>query len=223
MTPMKVALLGLGSVGRGVAQVLSNPSYGFVITAAADSKSGVVAEQGTSLNMDDVFSRKAATGKCGDAAWTADRIVREAEYDILVEVTPTNAQTGEPALSNIRAALQRGKHVVTSNKGPVSIAYPELSRLAAEHNVAFLFEGTVAGAVPIINGLTHGLAGNKVHQLFGILNGTCNYVLTRMEEEGLTYSQALDEARDLGYAEADPTYDVNGKMLYSTWVLRWMT
>ena len=210
MTPMKVALLGLGSVGRGVAQVLSNPSYGFVITAAADSKSGVVAEQGTSLNMDDVFSRKAATGKCGDAAWTADRIVREAEYDILVEVTPTNAQTGEPALSNIRAALQRGKHVVTSNKGPVSIAYPELSRLAAEHNVAFLFEGTVAGAVPIINGLTHGLAGNKVHQLFGILNGTCNYVLTRMEEEGLTYSQALDEARDLGYAEADPTYDVNG-------------
>jgi len=207
---MKIALLGLGSVGRGVVQVLSNPTYGYVITAAADSKSGTVAQQGKSLNMDKVFASKAATGRCGDTAWTAERIVNEAEYDILVEVTPTNAQTGEPALSNIRTALARGKHVVTSNKGPVSIAYPELAQLAAEHNAAFMFEGTVAGAVPIINGLAHGLAGNKVHQLFGILNGTCNYILTRMEEEGLTYAQALDEARDLGYAEADPTYDVNG-------------
>ena len=210
MTPMKIALLGLGSVGRGVARVLSDPAYGFVITAAADSKSGAVAQPGSSLDMDEVFSRKAATGRCGDTAWNAERIVREAEYDILVEVTPTNAQTGEPALSHIRTALARGKHVVTSNKGPVSIAYPELAQLAAEHNAALLFEGTVAGAVPIINGLVHGLAGNKVLQLFGILNGTCNYILTRMEEESLTYAQALDEARDLGYAEADPTYDVNG-------------
>lgn len=208
--PMKVALLGLGSVGRGVAQVLSDPAYGFVITAAADSRSGAVAAPGEVLNMDEVFARKAATGRCGDAAWNAERIAREAEYDILVEVTPTNAATGEPALSTVRAALSRGKHVVTSNKGPVSIAYPELARFAAENNAAFLFEGTVAGAVPIINGLRHGLAGNRVQQLFGILNGTCNYILTRMEEEGLTYAQALDEARDLGYAEADPTYDVNG-------------
>lgn len=210
MTPIKVALLGLGSVGRGVAQVLADPAYGFVITAAADSKSGVVAEPGTSLAMDEMFARKAASGRCGDPAWTAERIAHEAEYDVLVEVTPTNAETGEPALSTIRAALSRGKHVVTSNKGPVSIAYPELARIAAEHKAAFMFEGTVAGAVPIINGLRHGLAGNSVRELFGVLNGTCNYILTRMEDEGLTYAQALDEARDLGYAEADPTYDVNG-------------
>ncbi|MDU9376920.1 Homoserine dehydrogenase [Methanocorpusculaceae archaeon Sp1] len=210
MKPMRIALLGLGSVGRGVAKVLANPEYGFVITAAADSKSGAVAPLGGTLDMCEVFARKNATGKCGDSAWSAERIVREAEYDILVEVSPTNAQTGEPALSNIRAALMRGKHVVTSNKGPISIAYPELSAVAKEHNAGLMFEGTVAGAVPIMNGLRHGLAGNRVNALFGVLNGTCNYILTRMEEEGLTYQQALLEASDLGYAEADPSADVNG-------------
>lgn len=210
MKPLNVALLGLGSVGRGVARVLGETEYGFVITAAADSKTGVVAPVGGALNMKDVFARKKATGSCGDPSWNAERIVREAEYDILVEVTPTNALTGEPALTHTRIALMRGKHVVTSNKGPVSLAYRELHALAEAGHVGFLFEGTVAGAVPIMNGLRHGLAGNRVKALFGVLNGTCNYILTRMEEEGLTYPQALAEARDLGYAEADPTSDVNG-------------
>ncbi len=210
MKPMRIALLGLGSVGRGVVEVLTTREYGFVITAAADSRSGAVSPDGSALDMKAVFERKNRTGLCGDPAWTADRIVREADYDILVEVTPTNAATGEPALSHILAALSRGKHVVTSNKGPVSLAYHQITALAEEHHAGFGFEGTVAGAVPILNGLRHGLAGNRVKALFGVLNGTCNYILTRMEEEGLTYIQALAEARDLGYAEADPTYDVNG-------------
>lgn len=202
-----IALIGIGSVGRGVGEVLLKDGR-FRIVAAADSKSGVV--DPTGVDIEQLLAKKKKTGRCGDASWTASRIASEAEYDILVEVTPTNADTGEPALSIIKIALGRGKHVVTSNKGPVSLASRELLSLAEQHNVGFLFEGTVAGAVPILRGIKYGLAGNKIKALYGVLNGTCNYILTRMEEEGLTYIQALSEARDLGYAEADPTSDING-------------
>lgn len=204
---MKIALIGLGSVGRGVGYVVKNDPR-FKIVAAADSKSGAVDPNG--LDIDCLLKAKKETGRCGTPEWTAFRIAAEIDYDVLVEVTPTNAETGEPALSTMKIALSRGKHVVTSNKGPISLFYPELESLATENNVSLRFEGTVAGAVPIINGIRNGLAGNKVKALFGVLNGTCNYILSRMEEEGLTYMQALAEARDLGYAEADPTYDVNG-------------
>ena len=204
---MKVALIGMGSVGRGVSHVLKNDSH-FKIVAAADSKSGTVNPDG--LDIDRLLQAKKDTGRIGTPDWTAFRIAAEVDYDVLVEVTPTNAETGEPALSTIKIALSRGKHVVTSNKGPISLYYRELESLAEENGVSLRFEGTVAGAVPIINGIKNGLAGNKVKALFGVLNGTCNYILSRMEEEGLTYVQALAEARDLGYAEADPTYDVNG-------------
>lgn len=202
-----VALIGLGSVGRGVGEVLLKDGR-FRIVAAADSKSGMVDPAG--IDIEQLLAKKKKTGRCGDAAWTASRIASEAEYDILVEVTPTNAETGEPALSIVKSALGRRKHVVTSNKGPVSLASRELLTLAEKNNVGFLFEGTVAGAVPILRGIKYGLAGNKIKALYGVLNGTCNYILSRMEEEGLTYVQALSEARDLGYAEADPTYDING-------------
>ncbi len=207
MKTWNIALIGLGSVGRGVTKVLLGEER-FRIVAAADSKSGVFDPAG--LDIEEVLAKKKKTGRCGDPAWPAARIAAEAEYDILVEVIPTNAETGEPALFIIRSAIMRGKHVVTSNKGPVSLASKELLRLAEQNNVGFLFEGTVAGAVPILRGIKYGLAGNKIKALYGILNGTCNYILTRMEEEGLTYIQALAEARDLGYAEADPTYDING-------------
>ncbi|MDO5845200.1 MAG: homoserine dehydrogenase [Methanocorpusculum sp.] len=204
---MRIALIGLGSVGKGVGHVLKNDKR-FTITAAADSKSGVVNDKG--LNIEELLAKKKTTGVCGSHEWNAMKIASEADYDVLVEVTPTNAITGEPALSVIKAALSRGKHVVTSNKGPISVAYKELQKLADENHAELRFEGTVAGAVPIINGIKHGLGGNKIKSVSGVLNGTCNYILTRMEEEGLTYSQALAEARDLGYAEKDPTYDVNG-------------
>lgn len=204
---MKIALIGIGSVGRGVGEVLKNDKR-FKIVAAADSKSGLVNPEG--IDFDAIMAAKKKTGRCGTTDWTAFRIAAEVDYDTLVEVTPTNAETGEPALSTIKIALSRGKHVVTSNKGPISLAYRDLKALAKENNADIRFEGTVAGAVPIINGMKNGLAGNPVKALFGVLNGTCNYILSRMEEEGLTYQQALAEARDLGYAEADPTYDVNG-------------
>ena len=205
---MKVAILGLGAVGRGVLDVLASQENGLVVTAVADSRSALIESEGIDISA--VLERKKETGVCGDRNLRAADVVKTADYDILVEVTPTDAETGEPALSYIKEALARGKHVVTSNKGPIALHYPELSTLAKEQGSVIGFEATVCGAIPIIQTLQHGLAGNEVRRVFGVLNGTCNYILTRMADEKLTYAQALLEARELGYAEADPTYDIKG-------------
>ncbi|MDG6249680.1 homoserine dehydrogenase [Methanocalculus sp.] len=203
---MKVAIIGFGVVGQGLARALADT--GFTITAVADSRSAAIDADG--LNIPDILARKEETGLCGDTGIGSAAILSSGAFDILVEVSPTNADTGEPALSTIRSALAMGKHVVTSNKGPIACAYHELKALADQKGVKLGYEATVAGAVPIVSGLRQGLAGNTISSLHGILNGTCNYILTRMRDEGLTYPQALQEARDLGYAEADPTYDVKG-------------
>jgi homoserine dehydrogenase len=205
---LKIALLGMGAVGRGILHAVAEKDIGLIITAVADSRSGCIDPKG--LNLRELLVRKEMTGICGDVSINAETIVKTAPYDILVEMTPTEVRNGEPATTYIRHALSRGCHVVTSNKGPVALHYHELSSLARNNKVQFRFEATVAGAIPIIQTLMYNLGGNELISLYGVLNGTCNYILTRMAEEGLTYKQALDEARTLGYAEADPTYDVKG-------------
>ena len=204
-----IAVLGLGSVGKGILEMVhKKPDLGIVITAVADSKSGIFNPGG--LDAADIIRRKKSNRPCGEGCTSAADVVSHADYDILVEVTPTNADTGEPALSYMKTAIMRGKHVVTSNKGPISRHLGELKKMAAEHGVSLRYEATVGGAIPIMHTLGEGLAGNEVIALYGVLNGTCNFILTRMAAEGLTYEQALAEARELGYAEADPTYDVKG-------------
>ncbi len=198
----------MGSVGRGIIRTISQKDLGLIITAVADSRSACIDPDG--LDISDLLKRKEKTSICGDTSISAEHVVLNAPYDILVEVTPTDARSGEPATSYIQNALKLGRHVVTSTKGPVSLHYHALSSLAGNNGVQFRFEATVAGAIPIIQTLMHNLGGNEIISLYGVLNGTCNYILTRMAEEGLTYRQALDEARTLGYAEADPTYDVKG-------------
>jgi len=205
---LRVALIGTGAVGRGVLSVLSSKNLGIILTGVADSRSGQINPDG--IRIPDLLHQKENTGLCGDPSISADRVVNEAPYDILVEVSPTDAESGEPATGYIRKALDRGCHVVTSNKGPIALKYHELECQARERGVALRFEATVAGAIPIIHMLQDSLGGNEVQALYGVLNGTCNYILTRMAEEGLSYKQALDEARSLGYAETDPTYDVRG-------------
>ena len=205
---MRIAIIGMGSVGRGVLSVLAEKKLGFTITGIADSKSGLISRSGITVRK--VLAQKKKTGLCGDRNISAMDIAEKADYDVLVEVSPTNARTGEPALTYMKTALNRKKHVVTSNKGPVALAYRELKALAKKKGVALRHEATVAGAIPVFHTLEQGLAGNDVHAVFGVLNGTCNYILTRMAKEGLTYEQALLEAREMGYAEADPTYDVQG-------------
>jgi homoserine dehydrogenase len=208
MTGMRVALLGFGSVGQGVGRMLGEKDLPLTLTAIADSKGGVIDPKG--ISIPEAFARKKKTGSCGRPKVTASDIVKSDAYDILVEVTPTNMATGEPALTHIRTALGLGRHVVTSNKGPVALAHRELMALAAKKGVALRYEATVCGAIPIVKTLREGLLGNDVAALFGVMNGTCNYILTRMEDEGLTYDQALGEAQEMGYAEKDPTYDVKG-------------
>lgn len=205
---MRIAIIGFGSVGRGVAEVITAKDTGLTVTAIADSKSGIIDHSG--LDIGAVLKNKKSTGMCGTPDITVSDIIFSDAYDVLVEVSPTNAETGEPALGYIREALAGGKHVVTSNKGPVSLKFEELHALAAENNVMLRYEATVCGAIPLMHTIEHGIAGNKISRLYGVFNGTCNYILTRMAEEGLTYKQALLEARELGYAEADPTYDVKG-------------
>jgi len=205
---MRIAILGFGSVGRGIAQIIAEKNLGLTITAIADSKSGCM--DSTGIDPLEIIKRKEDTGLCGEKGITAEYIIQNAEYDALVEVTPTNAETAEPSLGYIRLALSEGRHVVTSNKGPIALNYNELKELAEENGICLKFEATVCGAIPIIQTLQYGLAGNRVKKLYGIFNGTCNYILTRMADEKLTYKEALLEARELGYAEADPTYDVEG-------------
>ena len=205
---MKAALIGLGSVGRGVTEMIAKKNPGITITGIADSKSGYICNEG--IDIMEVLETKRTNGICGDRAIAAMDVIKKADFDVLIEVTPTNALTGEPALGYIRAALARKKHIVTSNKGPIALAYRELAALAKKKGVALRYEATVGGAIPIMHMLEDGLGGNEIIAIYGVLNGTCNYILTRMADEGLTYEQALMEAREMGYAEADPTYDVKG-------------
>jgi len=182
---MRVALIGLGAVGRGVAEMIAKKGLGLTITGIADSKSGCMDCNGIDPLL--VLAQKKQTGACGDRSITAEDIIRDAEYDALIEVTPTNALSGEPATGYIRAALSRQKHVVTSNKGPIALAYKELRTLAQENGVTLRYEATVAGAIPVMHTLEHGLCGNEILGIHVVLNGTCNYILTGMAAEGLTY------------------------------------
>lgn len=205
---MKIAIIGMGSVGRGILEMVDGKDLGLTVTGLADSKSGLMDKDG--IHIEEVLAAKRERGYCGDKSLSATDIVERGDYDILVEVTPTDARTGEPATEFMKKAIIRGKHVVTSNKGPIALHHAKLQSLARKHRVAVRYEATVGGAIPVMHALEHGLAGNRILAVFGILNGTCNFILTRMAAEGLTYAQALLEAREMGYAEADPTYDVKG-------------
>ncbi|MBI3097578.1 MAG: homoserine dehydrogenase [Planctomycetes bacterium] len=132
------------------------------------------------------------------------------DSDVLIEVTSSNLADGEPALSTIRAALSSHRHVITANKGPLAHALPALLELARHHGVALRFSGSVGGGTPVLDFAGKCLPGNRVLALRGILNGTSNYILSRMTDAALPFSAALGEAQSAGYAETDPTADVDG-------------
>lgn len=203
---MKIAILGMGSVGRGLLEMIDGKELGLMVTGIADSKSALMDSDG--IHIEEVLMAKRERGYCGDKSLSAADVVERCDYDVLVEVTPTDADSGEPATGFMKTAIGRGKHVVTSNKGPIALHFSTLQSLARKHGVVIRYEATVGGAIPVMHTLEHGLAGNRVLAVYGILNGTSNFILTRMAAEGLTYEQALLEAREMGYAEADPTYDV---------------
>jgi homoserine dehydrogenase len=189
---MNVAILGFGTVGSSVARILSERG-------------------GEDIRLTHIFNRQIARKRVGllppAIRWTEDiNDVLSSDTHIIVELIGGL----EPAGEWIRKALQSGKSVVTANKQLIARHGTELVRLARENNQHIAFGASVAGGVPIISGLQEGLAGDELIELCGILNGTCNYILTRIESARVSFAEALQEAQKLGFAEADPTDDVDG-------------
>jgi len=212
---LRISIIGFGAVGQGVAEVLmrTDHHHPFRVVAIADSHGAVIDESGVDLR--DALQRKKETGTVTTTnTTTADvtslDVITGVDHEIVVEVTPTEMTTGGIGLTHIKKAFENGRHVVTSNKGPLVVKYAELCELARAAGLHFRFEATVGGAMPIINLAREVLAGNRVLAIEGVLNGTCNYILTRMDDEGVSYEHALGEAQELGIAETDPTADVDG-------------
>ncbi len=218
---MRLIFVGFGTVGQGLAELLIEKKdllssmYGLepvVVGISDEMKGSVLDPEGIDLlkALDLVKAEKLLCDMdVGKYDGSALDMIRDADADVMLEATYTNIKTGEPATSHIKAALEKKVHVVTTNKGPLALHYHELAQKAEAKGVQFLFEGTVMSGTPLINLLRETLAGSTIKEIKGILNGTTNYILTRMEE-GLSYGDALKKAQELGYAEAVPDADVLG-------------
>ncbi|MCH3904580.1 MAG: homoserine dehydrogenase [Lactobacillus sp.] len=199
MQAKKVALLGLGTVGSGVLQILIN------------NQAKIVQNAGCQLVPVKALVRNPAKHK--EAARQIklvtdfDEILHDPEIELVVEVMGGL----HPAKEFISQLLQAKKSVITANKDLIASCGPELVKLAEENQVALRYEASVAGGIPILNALTHGFAGDEITQVAGIVNGTTNYILTQMSQQHMSFASALEQAQKLGFAEADPTNDVTGK------------
>ncbi len=196
-----IGMIGCGTVGGGVATLLRDEAalYAERLGRAVSLRRVLVRDP-----------RKAAGTGVVDASIVtsdADAFFRTEGMDVVVEV----AGGVEPIGGHVRRALESGRHVVTANKSLLAAQGPELFALARKHGVSIAFEASCAGGIPCITALQFGLMANRVGGLYGILNGTCNYILTRMTRDGVTYDAALADAQRKGYAEADPTLDVSGQ------------
>ncbi len=193
-------------------------NFGFdakVVAISDKFKGSIFVDEG--IDLDGLLAHMEQTGKVDGftapgAITGLDPIetIRRSNADIIAEASFTDIKTGEPATSHVREALGTGKHVITTNKGPVALFQRELDALAKQNKVQFRYEGAVMSGTPIFNLMEFCLAGNDVVEVKGILNGTTNFILTKMEEDDMAYEDALALAQKLGYAEADPTGDVEG-------------
>ncbi|WP_152391726.1 homoserine dehydrogenase [Paenibacillus guangzhouensis] len=199
MKPIRVGLLGLGTVGTGVVRIVE----GHQSDLQSQVGSEVVIEKVLVKNVDKSRSISIPHHKITDNAWD---IIRDPDIDIIVEVMGGIDTTKEYLLE----ALERGKHVVTANKDLMALHGPEILAKAKEHQCDVFYEASVAGGIPIIRTLSEGFSSDRILKIMGIVNGTTNYILTKMSQEGASYADVLKEAQDLGYAEADPTSDVEG-------------
>lgn len=213
---MRVFICGFGTVGQGFAEVLATRRQFFMdrfgqdvrIVGVMDSRSYRVDPDG--IDPMDLISVKQSTRRVGEDAYTdSTEVLDKVDYDVLVEVSPTDVKTGGVGLVNIRHALDKGKDVITVNKGPLALRFRELTELARDNGCLFRFEGSVGGAMPIINLCCDNLAGENIRSIRGIFNGTCNFILSKMDK-GQPFEQALKEAQQMGYAETDPTNDIEG-------------
>ena len=198
---VKIALLGFGTVASGVPFLLKE--NGDKIFQAAQSEIEVAK---VLVKDEEEKARLLAAGNDFNFVTNIDQIIEDPEVSIVVELMGRI----EPAKTFITRALQAGKHVVTANKDLLAVHGAELIAIAKEHGVALYYEAAVAGGIPILRTLVNSLAADKVTRVLGVVNGTSNFMMTKMVEEGWSYEDALAKAQELGYAESDPTNDVDG-------------
>ncbi|MGP3668281.1 MAG: homoserine dehydrogenase [Candidatus Bathyarchaeota archaeon] len=219
---MRIILIGFGVVGQNFSKMIDKrikeltEKFKFYprIVAIVDKGGAVINKRG--ISIEDVLKVKHQKGSVayvdefGIKDLEGSKVIEEVDADVVVETTPTNITNGEPGLTHIRTALKTGKHVVTTNKGPLALAFPALMELANHNNLFLRFSGCVGGGTPILNFAKKCLLGDYIISFKGILNGTTNYILTRMATDKISFEEALSEARRAGYAEADPSLDVDG-------------
>jgi homoserine dehydrogenase len=198
--PLKVGLAGLGTVGTAVKRMLDG------------ERAALASRCGRAIDVVAVTARSKTKQRDADVSgcrWLADPVAlaRDPEIDVLVELV---GGEDDPAKAAVEAALAAGKSVVTANKALLAKHGVTLATLAEQNGAALNFEASVGAAIPIVKTLRESLRGNAIDRVYGILNGTCNYILTRMERERLSFDACLKEAQRLGYAEADPTFDIEG-------------
>ncbi|MFC6063068.1 homoserine dehydrogenase [Streptomyces ochraceiscleroticus] len=221
MVRYDLALIGFGGVNRALAELISQrgdrlaEELGFTlrVVAITDLRAGSLVDT-DGIDLAPLLAAEPGeldfsglTG--GNADPRSEWVIREVPADIVVEATFTNPTDGEPALSHVRWALEAGKHVCTTNKGPVALAGRALRVLAEQRGIGFEFEGAVLSGTPVLRTAQRLLAGLEITGVQGIMNGTSNYILGRLEE-GIELPAAIAEAQELGYAEADPTADIEG-------------
>src|SRR6201996_7808064 len=200
VAPLRVGIAGLGTVGAEVVRLIEQQG------------SALAARSGRGVKVVAVTARTKAKKRGVDLrgiTWAKSplELANDPEIDCFVELM---GGSGDPALSAIETALKSGKSVVTANKALIAKHGLRLAKAAEQHGGALNFEAAVGAAIPVIKTLREGLAGTSVQRVYGILNGTCNYILTRMEQEGLSFAECLKDAQRLGYAEANPSFDVDG-------------
>ncbi|MEM2099335.1 MAG: homoserine dehydrogenase [Candidatus Bathyarchaeia archaeon] len=219
---MRIILVGYGVVGQSLTNILLRRrletirDYGFNPKVVAIVDRGGAAVNSKGLDLEKMLALKkqkgtvAADAEYGRPQISPLEIIESVEAEVLVEATSTNVKNGEPGLSHIKTAFKTGKHVVTTNKGPLALALPALTELADYNGVYLRFSGTVGGGTPVLEMAKKCLLGDKIVAIRGILNGTTNYILTEMAEKQVTFQEALSDAQKLGYAETDPSMDVDG-------------
>lgn len=224
MNELKLALLGFGNAGQAFGRMLlaheeeimkTYDTKVMVTAIATGSRGNLVCSEGIDLRraLSDLDTEHGGSGRFTDSmalsTMTTMEIVEWADFDVLVEMTPLNIATGQPAISHIEGAFQRGKHAITANKGPIAWAYRGLRDMASDAGVQFYYETTVMDGTPVFNLVEHTLKMAKVTEVSGILNSTTNFILEELEA-GAEYEDIMARGRQMGFIEADPAMDIEG-------------
>jgi len=233
---MRIILCGFGVVGQSFAKLLESRSedlyarYGLKprIVGVFDRNGSAIDPSGLDINrLIDVKKKSNSVKEYSEAKNDASGIemINDLEAEVLIETTQSNYKDAEPGMTHIVNAMKHGMHVISANKGPLALAFPSLMELADYNRVLFRFSGTVGGGTPILDFARNSLRGERIVSFDGILNGTTNYILTNMAD-GMSFNDALSDAKQKGYVEADESLDIDGLdaaaklVILANWIMR---